>query len=361
MLGERQMFENSARIFCLVLLALLIAGSIPAAEVRYENGCKVEGDYRNGIKIGVWTFHNAAGEKVRQEKYDGDGFILSEISWRAGKRHGRSVEYWITGTKRSEGIFNEGNGKLTGWFPGGKKEFEKEFANDNPFGKQVYWYENGQKMSECTIDETGRYDGSYIRFHQNGQKASQLEYKNGRILKYIDFSAEARDADGRIMKECVFEPFYRDGQLAGFIPKGASSWETPAEGMMFSHDPRNGQDIAKMPFSGGGPCEYLEIPGTAKITAIKPAGAGYNCPRNPVEVLFNFTPDDPKRSSRNAQDRHFQIGSGMNPSMDFVENLGLKVGQTLRCIRKEIVRGTCSPLGFDFPDVDLSNYGKFCF
>ena len=147
----------------------------------------------------------------------------------------------------------------------------------------------------------------------------------------------------------------------GFMPKGATDWEWPAEGLMFFHDPVSGQDVPEMSFAGGGPCQYLEIPGTAKITVIRPAGTGYNCPRNPVEVLFDFTADDPRRSSRQAQDRYLKIGAGMNPSMDFVENRGLKVGQTLRCVRKEIITGTCSPTGFDFPDIDFSDYGKWCF
>jgi hypothetical protein len=106
----------------------------------------------------------------------------------------------------------------------------------------------------------------------------------------------------------------------------------------------------------------MDIPGTAIITAIKPARAGLNnCPRNPVEVLFDFTPADPKLSSKCASDRHMTVGAGMNPSLDFVENRGLKVGQTLRCIRKEIVTGTCNPTGFDFQDINFSDYAKWCF
>jgi antitoxin component YwqK of YwqJK toxin-antitoxin module len=298
---------------------------------------------------------------VHQESYDDDGFILSETAWQSGKRHGKSVAYWITGAVRSEGTFDEGNGKLTGYFPGGQKQFEEQYVNDRKVGKQIYWHENGQKRLECTINEAGRYDGCYIYFHQNGQKAFQLEYDNGRILWLINSAAIAYDANGRIMKECVFEPDYRNGKIVGFRPKGASSWELPAEGLMFFHDPSSGQDVPEVSFAISGPCEYMEIPGTARITAIKPAGAGYNCPRNPVEVLFDFTPDDPKRSSKCVHDRHLTIGAGMNPSLDFVENRGLKVGQPLRCIRKEIITGTCTPTGFDFPDVNLSDYGKWCF
>ena len=359
------MFKDSSSIVCLVLLSMLVTGFVSAAEVRYVNGCKVEGDYKDGKKNGTWSYYNACGKKVRQEtfrdgvlhgkncRWDDDGLLLSEENWQAGKRHGKSVAYWITGSLRSEGTFHEGNGKLTGYFPSGKKQFEEEFANDNPFGRQLYWNENDQKMSEYSINEAGQYNGSY-KFYPY-----ELEYKNGMILKII----ESVIIDGKT-SEKIWEPaYYKDGKLGGFSPKGVEEGVGYISlGLDFYYDSIHKQYIVRSSDNvTGGPCEYLEIPGTAKITAIKPAGAGYNCPRNPVEVLFDFMPVDPKLSCRNAQDRHFQIGAGMNPSMDFVEKRGLKVGQTLRCIRKEIVRGTCSPLGFDFPDVDLSDYGKFCF
>ena len=114
---------------------------------------------------------------MRQEKYDGDGLLLSDISWRAGKRHGRSVEYWINGALRSEGTFGEGKGKLTGYFLGGQKQFEEEYVNDKKVGRQTYWHENGQKRLECTVNEAGRYDGSYISYYQGGQKEFQLDYR----------------------------------------------------------------------------------------------------------------------------------------------------------------------------------------
>jgi hypothetical protein len=106
----------------------------------------------------------------------------------------------------------------------------------------------------------------------------------------------------------------------------------------------------------------MDIPGTAIITAIKPAGAGLNnCLCNPVEVLFDFTAADPMRSSKCLRDRHITVGDGKNPSLDFVENRGLKVGQTLHCIQKKIITGTCSPESIVFPDIDFSEYAKWCF
>jgi hypothetical protein len=133
-------------------------------------------------------------------------------------------------------------------------------------------------------------------------------------------------------------------------------------GLELYYDHINKQYSAEMSFSGGEPCVYMEIPGAAKITAIKPARAELNnCPRHPVEVLFDFTPADPKRSAKCLRDQHMTVGDGKNPSLDFVENRGLKVGQTLSCICKKIVTGACSPIVFIFPDINLGDYAKWCF
>lgn len=358
------MFKKYAKTVLIVLSVFMIAGCISAAEVRYENGCKVEGDYRDGKKNGTWTYYNAAGGKVRQETYrdgvlrgkncrwDDDGFLLSETNWQAGKRHGKSVEYWITGVLRSEGTFHEGTGKMTGWSLSSKKLSEQEYVNGKEIGQQISWQENGQKGIEYTINKAGKFDGDYIFYRSNGQKAFQFEYNNGKLLKKINF-----DEMGNKTKEFTF--IIGDLNGKSVIRNAPLNSE---DGLELMYDRINNQFLPFYSFKGSEPCEYMEIPGKAIITAIKPARAGLNnCPRNPVEVLFDFTPDDPKRSSKCMRDRHLTIGDGKNPSLDFVENRGLKVGQTLCCILKKIITGTCSPRGFDFPDVNLSDYGKWCF
>jgi len=220
--------KKLARVFCLVLLSLIMVGSISAAEVRYENGRKVEGDYKDGKKNGVWTYYNAAGGKMRQETYqdgvwhgkycrwDDNGCLLSEENWQAGKRHGKSVEYWNSGAMRSEGIFHEGSGKLTGYFPSGQKEFEREYKNGGEICGEINWTESGKKTLECTINEAGQYDGSYIIYQQNEQKRYEIEYKDGMILKIIEYIIN----DGKTIEK-IWEPvFNKGGGLGGFKPRG---------------------------------------------------------------------------------------------------------------------------------------------
>ncbi len=116
----------------------------------------------------------------------------------------------------------------------------------------------------------------------------------------------------------------------------------------------------------GGPCSYIEIPGTAKIVAIKEADPdAYNC-KNAVVVLFNFTPDDPSAVDRYRihymPDTNIELkaSAGINPSRKMVEKKNIKVGQIYRSVRCEITKGTCTPLSFYIPELDFSDIINDC-
>ncbi len=118
----------------------------------------------------------------------------------------------------------------------------------------------------------------------------------------------------------------------------------------------------------GGPCSYSEIPGYAVILSIEDAAANqYNCPNDPVEVRFSFFPDDsttvknyrfPDWSDEN---RRITIGAGMNPPREWVERESLVAEQRYECIRHEIKEGACTPVYFEFPEIDFSKAGELCY
>ena len=121
------------------------------------------------------------------------------------------------------------------------------------------------------------------------------------------------------------------------------------------------------PLPAGGHCEYAEIPGTATIISMgPPTGAVANCGNDPVEVRFDFTPNDanardayrcPHSSDNN---RQLLVGEGKNPPRSYMESKGITVGSTHKCIRMEITEGTCTPVLFEFSKIDLSDYGDYC-
>lgn len=116
----------------------------------------------------------------------------------------------------------------------------------------------------------------------------------------------------------------------------------------------------------GGRCHYVKIPGKAVIQEIKSADPTHNNCKNAVEVLFRFVPDDPTAPDRYLHPdwtgpHHFIVGDGKNPPREWVNQIGLHKGVELRAIRNEITRGTCTPVVFRFPEIDMQGYVGACF
>jgi len=117
----------------------------------------------------------------------------------------------------------------------------------------------------------------------------------------------------------------------------------------------------------GGPCAYIDTPGFAEITSIETADTSlYNC-RNAVEVLFNFVSDDTTAPQKYRfptwpdTSRHLTVGSGMNPALEWVTAEDISVGKEYRCLRRELISGTCVPVEFDIVGIDFSDWADYCF
>ena len=110
----------------------------------------------------------------------------------------------------------------------------------------------------------------------------------------------------------------------------------------------------------GGECSYVKIEGSAKIKSIKPAPeSDYNCPDTPMQITFEFTPvnlsDRQKYKFSNFKDSdvHMKINDGANPSISWIKKNKIVAGKKYKCIRTEITTGTCTPVGFVFPELNL--------
>lgn len=126
--------------------------------------------------------------------------------------------------------------------------------------------------------------------------------------------------------------------------------------------------IAEMQPMKKGPCEYRAVPGEMIITQVRPADPGMNnCDNDPVEVLFNFEPDDPaaRAGYRMAgwpdQDQHLTIGSGQNPPRAWVAAQALNPGARFSAERLEILAGTCTPVLFETPALDKGAALEDCY
>ncbi len=104
----------------------------------------------------------------------------------------------------------------------------------------------------------------------------------------------------------------------------------------------------------GGDCQYKQYQGRAEVVSITPIGrpAGYSSDR--YEVRFRFTPDQKiEEPFAQTEGREFLLLLNHNyyPGLNFLEKYDIKVGKVLDCTLKVIVRGTCTPMLFDFPSI----------
>lgn len=109
----------------------------------------------------------------------------------------------------------------------------------------------------------------------------------------------------------------------------------------------------------GGPCRYVSFPGTATITAVLPqsdSGQGLSYPG--LRILFTFVPekslaDEPLYKPGTVHE--LTLAGGRAPGQRFADHYGLRPGRVLACRVRFIRHGTCTPVLFDFPDLDLTS------
>ena len=117
--------------------------------------------------------------------------------------------------------------------------------------------------------------------------------------------------------------------------------------------------------SVGGPCAYEDTPGKAVITAVGGADPDEaNCAREPRAVLFDFIPDKPRTRWRfpnwGTSGQRLTVAGGMNPPASWLRSQKVRVGAELSCVRREIVKGTCTPVVYEFPDLDMAAAAEAC-
>jgi hypothetical protein len=116
----------------------------------------------------------------------------------------------------------------------------------------------------------------------------------------------------------------------------------------------------------GGQCVYDTIPGTATIQVIAPDTLSNRICDNAVIVYFVFAPADSSAPHRYKipnwpdTDRRLLIADGKNPPSTWVEAEGLSIGSEHDCVRLEEIKGTCTPVIFEFSNIDYVGWTKYC-
>lgn len=108
-------------------------------------------------------------------------------------------------------------------------------------------------------------------------------------------------------------------------------------------------------------CIYVKYVGKAVINSINVAPLNENnCTVNPRKVLFVFLPNDTNNRAnylyKNWPDTaSLTFNGGINPSQLILDSLDITIGKEFRCYRKEIIQGTCTPVYFEFTELNLND------
>lgn len=112
----------------------------------------------------------------------------------------------------------------------------------------------------------------------------------------------------------------------------------------------------------GGPCEYKQYKGKATIVAIRKKEMPENYGRpsyESYEVKFSFfSEEEIKEAYVKVKEREYtmMLNNSSYPGPKFLEKYEIKAGKSFECYLKVIIKGTCTPVLFDFPTIDLSDY-----
>jgi hypothetical protein len=128
-----------------------------------------------------------------------------------------------------------------------------------------------------------------------------------------------------------------------------------------------GNAFAVPPDRVGGQCTYESYPGQATITRIEKTeqskdqaktvgGPGYEG----YEVLFSFTTDKEIKQAWAKEvlkkEHLLDLRNSWYPGEQFLKKYGLVKGKVLKCTLKAITSGTCSPVVFEFDEVNTIDY-----
>jgi hypothetical protein len=117
----------------------------------------------------------------------------------------------------------------------------------------------------------------------------------------------------------------------------------------------------------GGPCTYDSYPGHATITRIEKTeqskdqakaigGPGYEG----YEVSFSFVTDkvikQPWAKEALKKEHLLELQNSWYPGERYLKKYGLEKGKTLKCTLKAITSGTCTPVIFEFDEVNTIDY-----
>lgn len=133
--------------------------------------------------IAAGCAHLGGGRKTRtQEIIDDTGRLRERYEFfvdpdRGIVKHGGHIVYGLDDRKLSRANFHDGklHGKVTHWYPNGKKKSVRHYVHGQEGGTARFWYENGNKAIELPVT------GVSTVWNQDGNKVEERHYLDGRM------------------------------------------------------------------------------------------------------------------------------------------------------------------------------------
>ncbi|WP_435412982.1 tetratricopeptide repeat protein [Psychroserpens mesophilus] len=189
----------------------------------YEGVFQGEGEEKNGVSIGDWTFYNNNGQLSSKGFYNNKGERENEWTW-----------YHDNGAVREIAIYKDGklNGKNKLYYDDGKPYILANSKNDDYDGEYKYYINKGGLKQKKYYKE-GKLDGKYLAFFDVGESLIEFEadykediivgdfkeyYANGDLYSTIQFENNLRN--GKEIqyywnKQKSLEASYKDDKLDG--------------------------------------------------------------------------------------------------------------------------------------------------
>lgn len=113
--------------------------------------------------------------------------------------------------------------------------------------------------------------------------------------------------------------------------------------------------LSQPPVDSG--CDYEEILIETKITSIKEFASSASA-KYEVRFVVLITPQLPTKVENRVYGRDFQmlLSNKTFPGFLFLEKYKISPGTVFNCIFHLIIRGTCKPYYFEFPEIKLDDY-----
>lgn len=145
-------------------------------EEYHSNGVvSLTGIKSNGIKIGKWTEFNSEGVKMSERIYD-SGLLV--------KRYIYTNNYLYA----DEDMNGDGvkDGLTITYYANGQISSECTFVNNMQFGKQVFYFENGQIDIKYIDSDSGIYD--FEQYYPNGNLMMKGKKMRDGVISIYDSS-----------------------------------------------------------------------------------------------------------------------------------------------------------------------------